>query len=902
MSAPPSTTAEDTPLMKQYWELKSQAQSQVGDALLFFRMGDFYEMFGDDAVEASKLLEITLTSRDKNKPNPMPMCGFPHHSAQPYIQKLLRLGKKVAIGEQTEEPGQGKTLVKREIVRIFTPGVQFDAEGSETNYLAVIAPAAHAKPPLYSLACLDASTGEALVGIPTTLENALDELPNLPIAHLLLMGVEASKISNSGFLVEEMPANYLVEEQAQVLLKRHYEVSELSAFFPESAEALALGVLLTYTLRTQKLERLAHLRIPTALHKPRSLKLGPKTVQHLDLLPTQSQAPQPNLFSRINQTRCALGARQLKRWLLSPLNSVPAIQSRQEAIAALADAPSSLDSLSAKLATVYDLERICARVSTGLANPRDTLALGVSLQALAETATLLEKFKPALLLETCVALTRAHTALSALASRIVNAQKEEAPISTRDGGIFKTGFHAELDRLISLSENGQQFLVDLEARERKATGISSLKVRYNRVFGYYIEITQTHLANVPAHYMRKQTMVGAERFFTEELKTFENEILSSSSRQKALEAELFLEILSEIRTATPSIMEAARLLGELDSLCSLSKLAHEPGWSFPVINDTMDLHIDGGRHPLLEGGMVPNDLHLSQDASVNRTALVITGPNMGGKSTIMRQTALIVILGQIGAPVPAREARFGLVSSIYTRIGAHDAIARGQSTFMVEMTELAHILHYADERSLIILDEIGRGTSTYDGISVAWAALEWIAIQIKARTLFATHYHELTRLVGTLPRLGNMHMAVETGAGGKLRFLYKLKEGPTNESFGIHVANLAGLPKPVIKKAWKVLEELEKKAAARSEDDAPFVGQMSLFSLAPSAAPTLAAPEMPTELVADVAPPDVHPVLHPVLQELGETDINTLTPIAALNFIARLQEISRNVASNSFSG
>ncbi|MGK5085908.1 DNA mismatch repair protein MutS [Bdellovibrionota bacterium FG-1] len=871
--------------MKQYWELKSQA----GDALLFFRMGDFYELFGDDALEASKLLEITLTSRDKNKANPMPMCGFPHHSSQNYVQKILRLGRKVAIGEQTEEAGQGKTLVKREIVRIFTPGVQFDAEGSETNYLAVIAPVAQAKTPLYSLACLDAATGEALVGVPTPLENVLEELPNLPIAHLLLMGVETARITNPGFLVEELPANYLVEEQAQALLKRHYEVSELSAFFPETAEALALGVLLTYTLRTQKLERLSHLRIPTPLHKPRSLKLGPKSAQHLDLVPTQTQSPQANLFTRINQTRCALGARQLKRWLLSPLNSVPAIQARQEAIKALAEAPGSLESLSSKLAQVYDLERICARVSTGLANPRDTLALGTSLQTLSEMAAGIAKFKPALLAEMTQVLHRSHEALSPLSERIVSAQKEEAPISTRDGGIFKIGFHTELDRLISLSENGQQFLVELEARERKATGISSLKVRYNRVFGYYIEVTQTHLASVPAHYMRKQTMVGAERFFTEELKTFENEILSSSSRQKALETELFSEILSEIRTATAPIMDAARLLGELDSLCALSKLAHDPGWSFPLVNDSMDLHIDGGRHPLLDGGMVPNDIHLSQDPGFNRTSLVITGPNMGGKSTIMRQTALIVILGQMGAPVPAREVRFGLVSSIYTRIGAQDAIARGQSTFMVEMTELAHILHYADERSLIILDEIGRGTSTYDGISVAWATLEWIATQIKARTLFATHYHELTRLVGTLPRLANMHMAVESGAGGKLRFLYKLKEGPTNESFGIHVANLAGLPKPVIKKAWKILEELEKKAAARSEEEAPYVGQMSLFSLAPTPPPETSVPPTPAPL-------------HPVLQELGETDINTLTPIAALNFIAKLQEISRNVSSDSFSG
>jgi DNA mismatch repair protein MutS len=873
----PTSLEDQTPLMRQYWELKSK----VPDSLLFFRMGDFYELFGDDAVTAANLLEITLTSRDKNRPNPMPMAGVPHHSVQAYIQKLLKAGKKIAIGEQMEDPEapssgrSGAKIVRREITRILTPAVQFDAEGSEPNYLATLS---KQDQKLWILSCLDVSTGEALVSHALDTESIGHEIRRLPIRHFLQsdpsLEIETLGLPDS-VLIESLPKNYISPERAAEVLKKHYDLDQLQVFIQSSAGILGLGILVTYTLRTQQLEKLDHLRLPEPLQKPKSLVLGPSTYQHLDL---------PELFDLINQTRSTLGARQLKRWLTSPLCDAHEIGLRQKAVQELAKNWSGKgEKISAQLSQVYDLERICGRVNTKLANPRDTLALGQSLSILKSLASFLTEFTSPLLSDLRSKFSELYEKLGPLSERILTQQKEEAPLTSKDAGIFKTGTTPDLDRLILLTEDGQRWLIELETREREKTGIPSLKVRYNRVFGYYIEITQAHLKNVPSHYQRKQTMVGAERFFTEELKRFEEDILTASVKQKALEHELFTFLISDIQEATAAVMEAARVFGELDALCSHTRLTQFPNWCFPIVDESLDLEIKAGRHPVVDqakrGRFIPNDISLSVES---RMTLLITGPNMGGKSTVMRQTALIVILGQMGAPVPATQARWGTVSSLYTRIGAQDAIAKGQSTFMVEMSELAHILHHADERSLMILDEIGRGTSTYDGISVAWSTLEWICNRIRSRTLFATHYHELIRLATTLPLLANAHMAVENSKGnsqGSLRFLYELREGPTNESFGIHVAKLAGLPKPVIDRAWKVLQELESHSAQNS--DTKSLNQLSLFdqSFAP-------AEEEAKEL------PPAEP--HPVMQELQTVNINEMTPIQALNFVLKLQDLAAN--------
>ncbi len=869
--------------MKQYWELKAKAP----DSLLFFRMGDFYELFGDDAIEASKILEITLTSRDKNKENPMPMCGFPWHSAEPYIQKILNAGKKVAIGEQVGPVG-GKEIVRRELVRQFTPGIQFNLEGSEACFLGAalaIAPQAPNAPASWILACLDASTGECLVSTPVSQETLLQDIQAFPIRHLIVSGpVLSPRELPINLLTENLPSNYLSLDKASDLLCSHYEIQNLEAFLPTPEAVLAVGMLLTYTLRTQQQEKLSHLRVPAPLHRPQAMVLGPRTAQHLDLLPNAENAP--HLFALINRTKSALGARQLRRWMLAPLKRPELIRDRQLAVQELAkNSARGAEAISSALSEVYDLERVLGRVNTRLANPRDTLALGKTLGV----ATLLEQKlsspESKILVEFKILLTRLRQELAPLADRILNTQKEDAPYVARDGGIFKLGTNPELDRLINLNEDGQKWLLDLETREREATGISSLKVRYNRVFGYYLEVTQAHLKNVPSHYQRKQTTVGAERFFTEELKKFEDEIVHAASRQKAMEQELFEELLEAVRAKSLPVMEYAQVLGELDSLVALAKLSQESGWVFPTIDDSLELKIEQGRHPLVDlnsrGTFVPNDLGLSPET---RMTLMITGPNMGGKSTIMRQTALIILLGQIGSPVPAKSASWGSVSSLYTRIGAHDAIARGQSTFMVEMSELAHILHHADERSLIILDEIGRGTSTYDGISVAWSTLEWICREIRARTLFATHYHELTRLSTSIPKLANAHMAVETGLGtesrtSEFRFLYVLKEGATNDSFGVHVAKLAGLPKSVIERAWKVLDELEKNSISNG-NHAPDPQQLPLF--------------------LDVQKREPEPP-HPVLTQIGKLNPNEMTPLQALNWLATLQEMSREseLASSS---
>lgn len=871
-----SSTAELTPLMKQYWDLKKQ----IPDALLLFRMGDFYELFAEDAVVAAAILEITLTSRDKNKAEPVPMAGVPHHSVQGYIQKLLKAGKKVAIGEQVEDPesvkGTGK-IVRREIVRVLTPGVQFDAEGSEANFLAILTSAeTRGSTKTWVLSCLDASTGEAIVSQPLEFEALAHELRRLPIRHFLLISesvnIPIQTTLPSSVLFETLPSNYLSLERAEQILKEHYEHENLSVFLSTSAAIAGLGTLVAYALRTQQQSKLSHLKFPEPLQKPKSLVLGPNTSQHLDLA---------DLFQLINHTRSTLGARQLKRWLYAPLRSPAEIHLRQTAVRELGERWSQVGpKLNSSLSQVYDLERICGRVNTQLANPKDTLALGQSLSSLQVIPFGMNSLQAPALLNLKSQIVQLAEKLGPLFQKILKSQREDAPITSKDGGIFKLGTTPELDRLISLTDEGQKWLVDLETRERQATGIPSLKVRYNRVFGYYIEITQAHLKSVPSHYQRKQTMVGAERFFTDELKKFEEEILTASVKQKSLEQELFQQLLNEIRNQTPEIMAAARALGELDALASLASLSQHSGWCFPSVDDSLDLDIEAGRHALVDqsqgGNFVPNSLCLSPST---RNILLITGPNMGGKSTVMRQTALILLLGQMGSPVPAVRARWGSVSSLYTRIGAQDAISRGQSTFMVEMSELAHILHHADERSFIILDEIGRGTSTYDGMSVAWSTLEWICTQIRARTLFATHYHELTHL--TLPGLANAHMAVEaskSSSRNSLRFLYELKEGPTNESFGIHVAQLAGLPKPVVERAWRVLEDLE------NQSGSPAPRQMSLFDVISEEPLELLEEPLKEEPVEPVAP-------HPALQELTQMDINGLTPIQALNFIVKLQSL-----------
>jgi len=881
----PNSPECSTPLMKQFLKLKEQADRELGGALLFFRMGDFYEMFGEDAVIAAPILGITLTARNSKSDNPVPMAGVPFHSATNYIQKLLNAGKKVAIAEQIVPEGmtidQIKGIVDRQIIRVFTPAVQFEMQATASrNFLATVTPTEKAADKTFILTMLEPATGIVRVSDALSLDDLMAETSLASIKHFLN---HSSKVPSEflgsltaypEMLVEEIPHNGVSDAEVAPFLKKQYARSALPTLVEENPAAQkGLALLVRYVLKTQALETLPHLHEPQALHESDRLIVGPHTHTHLD---------SEDLFALINRTATSMGSRHLHAWLESPLKSIPAITEQQDAVKELAQASLEASQIHANLREVYDLDRILGRISTKLAHPRDTYALGTSLQNAFQFDEKLARFQSKKLRSLSERFSLARQSLSDLAERIVRTQKPEAPIHTREGGIFEMGTDPELDRLITLTTEGEKFIVELERREREATGIGSLKVKYNRVFGYFIEISSANLKNVPAHYQRKQTMVGGERFFTEELKKFEEEILSASTKQRALEATLFQRLVDDLITKAEALKQLSDVIGELDALIALSFLAQKGAWTFPKIDGSFEFCLKGSRHPVvdevLRGQFVPNDIELSPTQA--RT-LIITGPNMGGKSTFMRQMAQIILLGQIGAPVPAQEAHWGVFHSLFTRIGAQDAIAKGQSTFMVEMVELAHILAHADERSFIVLDEIGRGTSTYDGMSVASASLEYLHGRSNARIVFATHYHELTDLEARLPALKNAHMKV-LDEKGKLTFLYEIATGRSSKSFGIQVAELAGLPKPVIKQAWNILKRLETQAVS-TDGSGHSTAQMSLFS------PLSAVDSAVKTGVSDAPGLTVDPEILALKEKLQALDLNSMRPIEALNFLAETQ-------------
>jgi DNA mismatch repair protein MutS len=865
---------EDTPLMKQFWRLKDESE----DCLLLFRMGDFYELFGEDAVVAARVLEITLTSRDKNKPNPIPMAGVPHHSASSYIQRLLDAGHKVAIAEQMQDPTETKGLVEREIVRVFTPAIQFEQQQNAPTYLACWV----ANDRAGAIAYLDASTGECRLADDLETSQVQAALSHEQVKQVLFLGNEAIPegwdSSNDGH-GEVLAENFMPQTSVVAELEAAFAGASPSQGWDEEA-LRALATAVKYVRKTQRRDKLEYLQFPRPLFQTEALRFGPRTADHLDLFPTPSRTP--NVFDLINHTQCALGARRLRQWLEAPLSRVSAIQDRASVVRELLPVQKDLHR---SIAEVYDLERILGRVGTGLANPKDILALGKSLGSLPALFHHLEKIEEPneRTRELTTSAKTLSMSLGALADEIRAQFDEDAPLHTRDGKIFRQGTDSELDRLIGLTLNGDQFLIELEARERQATGIPNLKVKYNRVFGYFIEVSKAHLKKVPEHYQRKQSMVNAERYFTDELKSFEEEILSAKTKRIALEQEIFGQWVDRVAADSAEIQKAAHLIADIDALASMSVLSLKPGWNFPSLDESKDLSLIAGRHPLVEaslgGEFVPNDLELEFE---QRRTLLITGPNMGGKSTIMRQCALIVVLGQMGCPVPAAEASWGVFESLFTRIGAHDSIATGQSTFMVEMNELAQILSSANERSLVILDEVGRGTSTFDGMSVAWAAVEHLCTQLKSRTLFATHYHELTELGGALPGLGNVHMSVEENGKKRqlksLRFLYRLSEGPSNESYGIQVAELAGVPAIVVRRAWERLRYLEAKspgAVTKADTD-----QLSLFTLTPNTLDPATDKETPQGLATGL-----RMEFPSWTKELDDLDLESVTPIQALNLL-----------------
>jgi DNA mismatch repair protein MutS len=885
----PNSPECSTPVMKQFVRLKAQAP----DSILFFRMGDFYELFAEDAVLAAPILGITLTSRDRKSENPMPMAGVPYHSATNYIQKLLNSGRKVSIAEQLTDPSASKGIVERGIVRTFSPAVQFElGDSNQPRFLATLI---SDSPKQWTLCLLDPATGVMKISRSLTLVQLLAENALTRVKHFLNAGSKTPAellffFENSPLtLLEEIPSNWVSDSDTKSFLQKQYDKISLHPLLDSESALKGASLLVQYVLKSQGIERVSHLHEPQALHETDRLILGPQTSAHLDL---------EDLFTLINRTATSMGSRHLRGLLDAPFKKAETIFEQQNAIRELAEKSLETEQIHASLKEVYDIDRILGRVVTKLAHPRDTYALGVSLKNSFMFEERLARFEAPQLRGLSVRLAAARSELAPLCDRILRTQKSDAPIHTREGGIFEIGTHPDLDRLIKLTTEGERFLIELETREREQTGINSLKVKYNRVFGYFIEISTTNLKNVPSHYQRKQTTVGGERFFTEELKKFEEEILSASSKQMALESSLFSNLVCDLVEKSEALKSLSEVLGELDALIALSFLGQSNTWCFPKIDQGFHFQLQASRHPVvdhaLKGQFVPNDFSLSPETA--RT-LVITGPNMGGKSTVMRQMAQIIILGQMGAPVPAASAAWGIFNSVYTRIGAHDAIAKGQSTFMVEMTELAHILNHADSRSFVVLDEIGRGTSTYDGMSVASAALEYLHQKSSARIVFATHYHELTELEARLPMLKNSHMKV-LDEKGKLTFLYELAAGRSSKSFGIQVAELAGLPKHVIKQAWQNLKALEETSSSGTGSTA----QLSLFMSSGdhfeggSTASHFDAEASDSSgvIVAEQAALSSEDAAMlsfgiELSAELKDLDLNSLRPIEALNLLAKFQ-------------
>ncbi len=803
-----------TPMMKQYHEIKLRHPG----ILLFFRLGDFYEMFYEDAVVASRDLEITLTARNHNaKGQPIPMCGVPHHAIQTYLGRLIRKGHKVALCEQVENPRRAKGLVRREVVRIVTPGTVIEEgvlDSKENNYLGSLLQ----HDDRVGLSFLDLSTGEFWITEFSGRESwqrAREELALFRPRELVLPERDVSRIREQLSADDHRQISRTFQEDwtfdsdyARRLLLEHFQVSTLEGFGinGQGAAVAAGGSLLHYVRQTQKapLDHITGLRL---LETRDHLKIDETSVRNLELVRELNGGRRWTLLSTLDFTRTAMGARRLRHRILRPSLDLGQIRARQDAVAELQSSLLRMERLGKLLDSIQDLERLLSRVTLGTANPRDLAALKTSVRILPRLAPLLEQYDSRL-------LEPLQDTLPDLAEALETSLAQNPPASLTDGGIIAPGFHAELDQLREISHSGKSFLASLEAQERKRTGIPSLKVRYNKVFGYFIEVTKTHSSSVPETYVRRQTLVGSERFITPELKVHEEKVLQAEERIFELERDLFLQIRRQVAGEAARIQTAARRVAELDVLLSLGQASRKHGYCRPEVDDSCELDIQEGRHPVLEvqdGGepFVPNPLFTNDESD---QMLILTGPNMGGKSTYLRQNALIVILAQMGSFVPAQQARIGLVDRIFTRVGASDDLSRGRSTFMVEMIETANILNSATRRSFILLDEVGRGTATFDGLSIAWAVAEFLLTEPdrRARTLFATHYQELTQLEKIYEGVKNYRVAVKE-SGDRILLFHRVLPGVANKSYGIEVARLAGLPRRVVERAREILSRLERK-------------------------------------------------------------------------------------------
>ena len=869
---------KNTPMIQQYLCIKQKH----ADAILFYRMGDFYEMFFEDAQTASRVLEITLTSRNKNEAVPVPMCGVPYRAAQSYIARLIDQGYKVAICDQVEDPADAKGLVKREVVRVITPGMIVEndlLDAKSNNYISAIA---HHRE-IFGLACLDISTGYFKVVETTHLSKIIEELKRIGPKEMLLPtgSVDDLLVKSLSAIVPQNALTRLGDELFEInkgrkRLIEQFRTHSLEGFgcHQMSAGLGAAGALLHYVQETQK-QSVTHLQSIETYSLEDHLIIDHLSRQNLELEKSiRSGSRQGTLIGIIDQTCTAMGGRLIRQWLRYPLRSPEQIGLRLDAVEELLARSDIRRRFSESLTAIYDMERLNARIVMGHGNARDLLSLGRSLGMLPTVFSLLGELNSELF-QCRLDLTD----LDALSALVESAICEDAPPGISEGGMIKKGFDSELDELMQISRDAKSYLAELEVRERQATGIQTLKVRFNKIFGYYIEISKGQSRLAPAHYVRKQTLVNAERYITDELKQFEIKAFGAEDRRCELEVEIFNRIREQVRASGVGIQEAAGFLARLDCLLALAETADQNDYARPRINTRGVIDIQEGRHPVVEKMMqgerfVPNSVYLDNE---DHQVLIITGPNMAGKSTVLRQTAIIVIMAQMGSFVPAVQADIAVTDRIFTRVGALDNLSAGQSTFMVEMEETANILNNASLNSLVIMDEIGRGTSTYDGLSIAWAVVEYLHdVNGKgARTMFATHYHELTELALTKPRVKNFNIAVKEWQDGII-FLRKMIPGGTNRSYGIQVARLAGIPERVIERSKDILERIESHAPTGAS-----VSAGSIFHKNEKSKPVQLALFQPLE--------------REILDMLQSTDLNRLTPIEALNLLLELQQKARTM-------
>ena len=866
--------AEYSPMMQHYLDMKEKYK----DCILFYRLGDFYEMFFDDAINVSKELELTLTGKECGQEERAPMCGIPYHAADSYIAKLIANGHKVAICEQLEDPKLAKGMVKRDVIRVVTPGTVIEAnllEDKKNNYIMSI----YKNGIYYGLTACDVTTGDLRTTEIKETNNftaLLDEISKYSPAELVVNPMmydcseEIAKIKErfdvyiTRLEEKEFTDNYeALSVKYKIVDDEEKPVEDLSKYMLSVG---ATNALFTYLLDTQK-NNLDHINKIVLYSVTKYMSLDINARRNLEITEKlRDKTKKGTLLWVLDKTATAMGGRLLRNWLNNPLINVEKINKRLDAVAELKDNIILRGEISDNLKKVYDIERLAGKISYGSANGRDLISLKSSAKQLPEIKKILSQAKSSMLMELYSELDTLDDVYDIIDKTIV----DEPPISVKEGGLIKLGYDEEIDKLKTATTDGKNWIINLETEEREKTGIKGLKIGFNKVFGYYIEVTKSNISLVPDRYIRKQTLTGGERYITEELKNLENQILGAEEKVVNLEYNVFVEVRDKIESQIERVQKSAGIIATLDCLCSLATVAEDQNYVRPEVDNSGVLDIKDGRHPVIEkilpsGSFVQNDTYLDKDE--NRLA-IITGPNMAGKSTYMRQVALITLMAQIGSFVPASYARIGVVDKIFTRVGASDDLSMGQSTFMVEMMEVAQILKEATANSLVILDEIGRGTSTYDGLSIAWAVAEYIADKEKcgAKTLFATHYHELTDLENKLEGVKNYSIAVKE-KGEDIIFLRKIVKGGTDESYGVHVAKLAGVPQTVTKRANEILKSIERKNVLNNkkiekQEKGVADGQLTMFNYK----------------LAEIA------------HELDKVDVNELTPIDALNTLVKIKE------------